>query len=514
MSLPVNINELITGKTVEWERIELKSGWDKLEIIQSVCAFANDINNWGGGYIIVGLNEKDGQAVLPPKGIPSNKIDAMQKELMTMCHLMKPNYFPLAEPVEVEGKILFVIWVSGGEARPYKAPDSLKKGGNSSYYVRHFSSTKKASAAEERDLIRMSARIPFDDRVNQRADLIDLKLPLIQSHLATVGSALFEQSGNMPFADLCRKMNIATGPDEFLKPKNIGLLLFNDNPTNFFPCAQIDLVQFDDDIGDQFSERIFTGPIQQQLQDSLLYIKNRVITEMVQKIPGKAEATRAFNYPYEAIEEALVNTVFHRSYEDDSPIEIRVFPNRIEMVSYPGPLPPLNKEKLQSGKFTARKYRNRRIGDFLKELHLTESRGTGIPKIKRAMKVNGSPPPIFETDDNLSYFLTILYVHPSWLEQSTKNGDQVGDQVGPKSGLSRDQADTIILKYCLRPKKRQEITDRIGVYNNHKSFIKYIKPLLAAKLLAYTIPEKPTSSNQQYRTTPKGQRSIEEGQKI
>ena len=36
----------------------------------------------------------------------------------------------------------------------------------------------------------------------------------------------------------------------------------------------------------------------------------------------------------------------------------------------------------------ARKYRNCRIGEFLKELKLTEGRNIGIPKIKRALKNN------------------------------------------------------------------------------------------------------------------------------
>ncbi len=64
-----------------------------------------------------------------------------------------------------------------------------------------------------------------------------------------------------------------------------------------------------------------------------------------------------------------------------------------------------------------RRYRNRRIGDFLKELKLTEGRCTGIPKIIQAMKHNGSPPPVFKTDEERSYFLTILYIHPGFPAQ-------------------------------------------------------------------------------------------------
>ncbi|HDL64472.1 MAG TPA: hypothetical protein ENH12_03685 [Proteobacteria bacterium] len=48
--------------------------------------------------------------------------------------------------------------------------------------------------------------------------------------------------------------------------------------------------------------------------------------------------------------------------------------------------------------------RNRRIGEFLKELDLTEGRSTGIPKILKVMKENAFPPPEFDTDEDRSYF--------------------------------------------------------------------------------------------------------------
>ena len=68
-------------------------------------------------------------------------------------------------------------------------------------------------------------------------------------------------------------------------------------------------------------------------------------------------------------------------------------------------------EDLQIGRAVSRRYRNRHIGEFLKELDLTEGRSTGIPKILRVMNANGSPPPIFETDEDRSYFLIRLPVH-------------------------------------------------------------------------------------------------------
>ena len=56
-ALPINVDELLRGQIVEWERLEFKKGWNPEEIIHTICAFANDINNWGGGYLIVGIEE-------------------------------------------------------------------------------------------------------------------------------------------------------------------------------------------------------------------------------------------------------------------------------------------------------------------------------------------------------------------------------------------------------------------------------------------------------------------------
>jgi ATP-dependent DNA helicase RecG len=49
MALPINIEDLVYGATVEWERLECKQGWNPEDIIHSACAFANDLHNWGGG---------------------------------------------------------------------------------------------------------------------------------------------------------------------------------------------------------------------------------------------------------------------------------------------------------------------------------------------------------------------------------------------------------------------------------------------------------------------------------
>src|SRR5262249_56991375 len=125
----------------------------------------------------------------------------------------------------------------------------------------------------------------------------------------------------------------------------------------------------------------------------------------VVKHPDRAEATGFLNYPMPAIKEALVNAVYHRGYDQPEPVEVRVDPEGIAIVSYPGPDVSIRIEALNGDKIMARRYRNRRIGEFLKELELTEGRCTGIPRIREATARNGSPPARFSTAAGRTYFL-------------------------------------------------------------------------------------------------------------
>jgi ATP-dependent DNA helicase RecG len=128
MPLPINIKELIHGRAVEWERIEFKAGWNPVNTLHTICAFANDISNWGGGYIIIGIKEENGRPVLPPQGVPINRLDAIQKELLNLCNRIRLPYFPKVAPVDFQNSTILVIWVPAGPARPYEAPETLAAG--------------------------------------------------------------------------------------------------------------------------------------------------------------------------------------------------------------------------------------------------------------------------------------------------------------------------------------------------------------------------------------------------
>ena len=81
-SLPVNVEELLRHHTVESERIEYKAGWNPDPILRTLCAFANDFANLGGGYIVIGQNCNDaGKPIFPPQGIPDEQLDKIQLDL-------------------------------------------------------------------------------------------------------------------------------------------------------------------------------------------------------------------------------------------------------------------------------------------------------------------------------------------------------------------------------------------------------------------------------------------------
>jgi ATP-dependent DNA helicase RecG len=117
---------------------------------------------------------------------------------------------------------------------------------------------------------------------------------------------------------------------------------------------------------------------------------------------------------------------------------VRISPEKIEIISYPGPDRSISLPDINRGKLVARRYRNRRIGEFFKELRFTEGRCTGIPKIIDSMKANGSPKPVFSTDKDRSYFQVTLPNQPIALREEMKKvrGKKFGVKVrGKSSGI-------------------------------------------------------------------------------
>jgi ATP-dependent DNA helicase RecG len=421
MAIPISVKDLLKQRKVESERIEFKANWNPESVLHSICAFANDFNNWGGGYIVIGVAEENGVPVLPPTGITKGSADKISKELIRICNLLEPRYIPVIDVTTYNGKQLILLWIPGSNDRPHSCPiklpakDANKEKIQRAYYIRKASSSIRANANETRELFEISSRVPFDDRPNHSANLEDLRPALIMNYLHRVESDLYEQSKQMQLEDLALNMRIAVGATESIKPLNAGLLFFNERPDNFFRYARVEVVDKPDPTGVGMTEKYFYGPLDAQLRDAMSYIENYIIKTKTFKYNHSAEASRFYNYPLKAVEEALGNAVHHRAYDSHEPVVVTVTPEQLEVLSHPGPDRSITDQDIANHKMVSKIYRNRRIGEYLKELELVEGRNTGIPRMLRSLKENGSEPPIFETDEERRYFRVIFKIHPSFI---------------------------------------------------------------------------------------------------
>ncbi len=504
--LPLNVLDLLHQRRVEGERIEYKAGWNPDSVLRTLGAFANDFENLGGGYLVLGQDcDANGQPVFPPAGLAANQLDKIQQELLAACQLIQPPYFPALTMEVVEGRHLIVLWAPGGQNRPYKVPAAVTaKHKTWHYYIRRYSSTVEAKGDDERELLSLTAKVPWDDRFNQTANLSDLSSPLMAAYLREVGSALADDAPSLSVEALGRQLNVVGGPAESPWVKNVGLLFFNETPDRFFPSTQIDVVWFPEGAGgDRFDEKIFKGPVDRIVRDALSYIQRSYLVETVVKHPDRAEATRFFNFPYAAIEEAVVNAVYHRSYEEREPVEVRISRSELVVLSFPGPDRSIRLEDFAAGRAVSRRYRNRRIGEFLKELDLTEGRSTGVPKMLRAMEANGSPTPVFETDDDRVSYVVRLPVHPL-AQMADAATPEVTMEVTMEVTTEVTMEVAALLKAVQGEMTRQDLQAALGLKNAEHFRKAYVLPAIAAGVLEMTLPSRPNSRLQRYRLTGQG----------
>jgi ATP-dependent DNA helicase RecG len=418
--LPFNLDDLINLRAIEGNRVEFKATWDdyiKPAVVRTICAFANDLLNLNGGYIILGIEENQGRPQLPPRGLDDLDLDLVQKEIRGACIRIDATYQPVLFPAVYQGESILVIWAPGSDNRPHQAPENINvKGSPLKPYIRQGPQTVEAKGEFLRQLMEAAAKVPFDDRKNLTARVEDISPTLVRRFLHDIRSDLALSNQPVDDLELYRKLRIVLPVNGHEVPKNIGLLFFNEDPDRLFPGARIEVVEFGDDAGGNLiEERTFRGPLPQQIRATLQHLDTFGGT-LLRKISGQAEAERTVAYPYEAMEEAIVNAVYHRGYDGPpEPVKVYLYPDRMEIISYPGPPPGIQPEHFAPGQtIPPVPARNRRIGEMLKELRLAEGRGTGIPKIQRKMLENGSPAARFDLDEARTYFRVTLPAHPRY----------------------------------------------------------------------------------------------------
>lgn len=428
MALAINIEDLLQKQKIESNRIEFKKGWNPQSIYHSVCAFANDIDDLGGGYILVGVDIDDnGVAVRPVEGFPVERIDGILQEMVGYNNKMSPYYMPRTSVEEVDGRLVLVIWCPAGVNRPYSVPENVtaKNITKECFYVRCGTSSIVAKGDVLDELREMAGRVPFDERGNPDIRIEDISMVLLRDHLVKVGSRLAAELHKIPLAEILEQMELLTGPAENRMIKNVAAMMFCEDPSRFFPYTQVDVVYFPGGSikePDNFSEVSIKGSVPQMIKHTMDFLNTNHLKQRVCKVPGRQEANRFWNYPYDALEEAVVNSLYHRDYRLYEPVEITIEPDCINILNCPGPDRSISEEAIRKGdKLKSRRYRNRRLGDFLKELDLTEGRSTGVPTIQAKLAANGSPRASFETTNDRLTFLIHIPIHRAFGSENCGN---------------------------------------------------------------------------------------------
>lgn len=560
MPLPINIEDLLNKNRVESHRIEFKAGWNPDKIYHSICAFANDIDNIGGGYILVGVEEENGVAKRPVKGLPIESVDKIQKEMIGYDQKIEPYYACKVSTEQIDGKLILVIWVPAGLNRPYCVTESvIAKKSVPKWYVRSKSSSIEAKGEVLDELRELANRIPFDERGNELIHIDDISEIHVYEHLKRVNSKLIQNFKKKTLMEILDAMDLLTGPTEHRLIKNVAAMMFCDNPAKFFPVTQVDIVTFPEgsirnpDVMEEVPKII--GPVPKMIEDTLSYLRTNVIKQRITKSTDKEQSDKAFNYPYQALEEAVVNALYHRDYQEREPVEITIEPTHIDILSYAGPDRSISNEAIKEArKLKARRYRNRRLGDFLKELDLTEGRATGVPTIQKTLRDNGSDSAVIETDADRSYFLITIPCRKDMVTKVVvdelkdlkimhalgvdfgglvKSISQVlnADKQIDKSKISR--LVKLILQVCDKSWSehvKETVVRRMfltlvklvyTMYSTESISLSYIlenfdiksryefktfiaNPLFKEGIIELTVPDKPTSSKQCYRLTQKG----------
>lgn len=209
-----------------------------------------------------------------------------------------------------------------------------------------------------------------------------------------------------------------------------------------------------------------------------------------------------------------MNAIIHRDYmEEGARVMIEIFDDRVE-ISNPGELL-FNREEL-GRKSVAR---NPVIFDMFYRLDLIEKVGSGINRIRNAVAQRGLDVK-FEADT----FFTIAFQRPEsahdFMEKNVEastderadrgkvKGGQVEGQVAwgqveggqvDKTQLTEDEIQ--ILTICSeKPLASSEILKKLGHSITSGAGKRRLNKLIQLGLLIRTIPDKPRSSNQKYRT--------------
>lgn len=424
MTVRINLPQLAQreNEQTEWK----ENVADTNDVVETLAAFANDLQNLGGGYVVCGAREEKDEHGFPRlvcTGLTASRLKEIEGQVLSRCReRVSPPIAPLVEELESDDssrRILVFIQPATGSAHTFRRGEEGAK-----HFVRVSRSTIEARNGLLKDLlVRKGALEPWDRRPCSAATVNDIDLLTLREALQRMGIFTLDR-GIEPYlvegvqlSPFVPSLCVAEPLSGVLRPRNFAVLLFGREPQRFIPGAF--------SIFSAYPGVDRTSPYARRFElPGTLLDQARRLQEL---LDGEAvtlfdktdlESPNADKYPRRAIQEAMINALAHRDYELFDPGRFTAYRDRIEFIS-PGPLPVgVSLDQLRSGHVTPR-WRNQALAWFLSRLQLAQAEGQGIQTIRSTMRAVGCPPPIFDATE--VSVTCVLPAHPRFEAARRRN---------------------------------------------------------------------------------------------
>ena len=327
----------------ETEKLEFKQIRND-DIYKTVIAFANT----DGGTLVIGISD-DG------KVMPLADVDQTYTSITNgIRDAIEPDVTIFVKYTLEESQIIRIEIGEGAYKPYYLKSKGLKPSG---VYIRQGASSVQASPEQIRQMIKNTDGDIYED------------LRSLEQELTFHSCAEVFAKHNVEFGE--EKYNVLSIRSHTQQLyTNLGLLLSDQ-------CVhRVKVAVFADEENTVFRDRKeFVGSVLSQLEETYDYLqlcnKNRSVIDGLTR-------TDYWDYPKDAIREALLNALIHRDYGYSGDIIINVNDSCIEFISIGGLLPGISTEDIRNG---ISQLRNKMLADVFHRLNFIEAYGTGIRRI-------------------------------------------------------------------------------------------------------------------------------------
>ena len=335
------------------------------ELAKEFVAFSNA----EGGILIFGVAD-NGEII----GLNVDEIESLGQLVGNVANEnVKPPIHPLVQNMSIDDTKLIVVFIKDGISKPYATASG-------DYYIKSSSDKKKISQDELRRLFAQSKRLFPDEGKVENSDINDLNMQLFYRFLEKFDKSLYEELKHNKL-----DLKILLQNFDLMKDDNLtlaGNLIFGINPQRYSKSFYVDCCYFaGDDISvtKYISEKRVYGDFATLYNESMSFLKSNLLSRQEDE---NFNSNGVLEIDEIVLGELIVNTLIHRDYQINKPIQVFIFTNRVEITS-PGKLfNSLTVEKIKLGN-TIR--RNQTLDRICNDILPYTGRGSGI---KRALSIN------------------------------------------------------------------------------------------------------------------------------